>query len=290
MYSAAVAYIAGGAHGMSFERQARARAARHAQAGGLALIVVSGAGAVFLHAFTGTVAVLAEPAFVYKWLLIGVVVAGFVLEPRVPQHLAWRARGAIGGSWAALAALHVVAPMAPWLVLVAAHAGILFIWMVLWEVLGRVFGPQPVVAPVATVAPPPKPKVAPIPPKPVPPPPPKPVPPPPPKPVPPPAPKPVPPPPPPPPKPPVPPPPPAPVPAIKPVSLPPPPPPPPPKPQPVAPPPVPPAPPKPAPQQAPTMSFGGNPDLPAMRIMPKNPADIANQFRNPSVELGADKN
>ncbi|MCC7500320.1 hypothetical protein IT396_00745 [Candidatus Nomurabacteria bacterium] len=262
VYVAAAHYI-GAHHGQlpDFHRQSLARSARHVQVGALLLIALSGAAAIGIHLNGENIQALAESAFIYKWILIAIVTGAFFIDPYIPFRYTWTARGFAAVSWASLCILHVVAPIVPWWVIALAHILFVAIWMALWQGVARLAHP-PVVKP--TPPSPPKPVA----PKPAPPPPPKPVPPQP-KPTPPPPPKPTPPP--------------APLPVVKPVELPPvqpkpmAPPPPPPK-------PVPPPPPKPAPVVAPAQD--NNPDLPAMRIMPKSAQDIPNQFRSGAVELG----
>ncbi len=263
-YVAAAHYIGSHqGHQPDFHRQSLARSARHVQAGALLLIVLSGVAAIGIHLNGENVQALVESAFIYKWLLIALVTAVFFIDPHIPSRYTWTARGFAGVSWASLCILHVVAPIVSWWIIALAHILFVAIWMALWQGVARLAHP-----PVSKPTPPPPPK--PVAPKPAPPPPPKPTPPPQPKPTPPPPPKPTPPP--------------APLPVVKPVELPPVPPKPVVPPPPPAPKPVPPPAPKPAPVVAPAQD--NNPDLPAMRIMPKSAQDIPNQFRSGAVELG----
>lgn len=266
VYVAAAHYI--GAHQgqqPDFHRQSLARSARHVQAGALLLIALSGAAAIGIHLNGENIQALAESAFIYKWILIAIVTSAFFIDPYIPSRYTWTARGFVAVSWASLCILHVVAPIVPWWIIALAHILFVAVWMVLWQGVARLAhppAPKPAPVPKAVVHTPPPPK--PVAPKPAPPPQPKPTPPPPPKPTPPPAPLPV----------------------VKPVELPPAPP------KPVAPPPpppkpVPPPPPKPAPVVPPAQD--NNPDLPAMRIMPKSAQDIPNQFRSSAVELGEER-
>src|SRR5690349_10179165 len=61
-----------------------ARAAQLALGAGLALIILSGAAAVVVHLVGGNYDVLLAPAFLFKWVLIAVVGATYLLQ----KHLA----------------------------------------------------------------------------------------------------------------------------------------------------------------------------------------------------------
>lgn len=286
------------------EYQAFSATIRRVQGLGIALVILSGALVVWMHMAQGATAVIMHPSFVAKWVLIVVVTACFIAEGRGSLAHPWF-RGFVGANWLILFLLHVMAPVVGWGVLGLAYAVLLAASIAAWAVSVWLLSPRaprpvakpvlaaavapapaakPVARPVVQAPPQPKPVVPPPPPpapKPVAPPPP----PPPPKPVPPPAPKPMPvstvqslpevhhealpaahravpv----------------AAVPAPKPA------------PQPVAPPapklapaaPV----PQPAPQPAPKPAYEEVPDLPALRIMPKSPEDIPNQFRASAVQL-----
>lgn len=264
VYVAAAHYI--GTHQgqqPDFQRQSLARSSRHVQAGALLLIVLSGIAAIWIHLNGENIQALTESAFIYKWILIALVAGSFFSDPFIPTRYTWTARGFAGVSWASLCILHVVAPIVPWWVIALAHALFVAIWMGLWQGVARLAHP-----PVSKPTPPPAPK--PVVPKPAPPPPPQPAPPQP-KPTPPPPPKPTPPP--------------ASLPVVKPESLPP-------APKPVSPPPPPPPKPTPPPPQKPAVvvpAQDNNPNLPAMRIMPKSAEDIPNQFRSGAVELGEER-
>ena len=227
------------------------------------LIILSGLGAVVYHYLGGALGVLLQPAFLFSWVLIAILLAAHVLQGRLAQ---WSngVYGFAGGTWYAFFLVHTLGPVTSW-----ATLGILYVLWILffaavWTGFLRVMAwkfKAPVLAlaakPAVKIIPPPAPK--PTPPPPVP------------KPVPPPAPKPVPPPPP------------------VPVFVPPPLPPPPPKPAPPPPPPPKPAPPPPVLRplfgikpgaEPPPYDTGG---LPALRIMPQRPEDMARHERPPVV-------
>jgi hypothetical protein len=88
------------------------RAIRAAQGIGLVLIVASGAAAVALHVGAGQVAILGEPAFVFKWVLIGLGLGLFLWQGRKP--FATVLMGVTGGVWYALFILHSLGPVTTW--------------------------------------------------------------------------------------------------------------------------------------------------------------------------------
>src|SRR3989344_565354 len=155
------------------------------------LIVISGLGAVAYHYLGGALAVLLQPAFLFSWVLIVILLAAHVLQGRLAQ---WSngVYGFAGGTWYAFFLVHTLGPVTSW-----ATLGILYVLWILffaavWTGFLRVMAwkfKAPVLAlaakPAVKIIPPPAPKPTPPPPvpKPVPPPAPKPVPPPPPVPV-----------------------------------------------------------------------------------------------------------
>jgi len=227
------------------------------------LIVISGLGAVAYHYLGGALAVLLQPAFLFSWVLIVILLAAHVLQGRLAQ---WSngVYGFAGGTWYAFFLVHTLGPVTSWATLLILYALWILFFAAVWTGFLRVMAwkfKAPVLAlaakPAVKIIPPPAPK--PTPPPPVP------------KPVPPPAPKPVPPPPP------------------VPVFVPPPLPPPPPKPAPPPPPPPKPAPPPPVLRplfgikpgaEPPPYDTGG---LPALRIMPQRPEDMVRHERPPVV-------
>lgn len=233
------------------------RGSRHVQAASLGLIIVSGVLAVGSDFYSGSAATIGEPAYIGKWLLIFVVVACFFGQEKVPARYAPWLRGFAGANWLALFLLHSIAPLISWMLLGLLYAFLLLVAMLLWHTALLQVRPKPIPQATAATAAPPAvvapsaPTVKPV----VPPPPPPQKPPPPLSP--------------------------APLPAVshvplKAVAPTPPPAAPAPKPAPVAPAP-------PVPVSAP--SYDENPDLPAVRVMPKTPGDIAKQFRGSTVEL-----
>ena len=227
------------------------------------LIILSGLGAVVYHYLGGALGVLLQPAFLFSWVLIAILLAAHVLQGRLAQ---WSngVYGFAGGTWYAFFLVHTLGPVTSWATLGILYALWILFFAAVWTGFLRVMAwkfKAPVLAlaakPAVKIIPPPAPK--PTPPPPVP------------KPVPPPAPKPVPPPPP------------------VPVFVPPPLPPPPPKPAPPPPPPPKPAPPPPVLRPLFGINPGAEPPpydtggLPALRIMPQRPEDMVRHERPPVV-------
>lgn len=198
-------------------------AARFALGIGLVFIVLSGLAAVGIHGFSGQADILFAPAFLFKWLLIILLVGAFFAQSAFNWWGNWY-YAFTGGTWYALFLVHSLGPVTSWLTLWILYILWLIFFGIVWAAFIGVMGwklvpigapapapvvarelpkpiPPPVLPPQAAPKPVPPPPPIIVPPKPVippPPPPPKPVPPPPPPPAPPapqPVPKPVPPPP-----------------------------------------------------------------------------------------------
>ncbi|MEK7109339.1 MAG: hypothetical protein AAB919_02790 [Patescibacteria group bacterium] len=163
-------------------------AVRMAQGLGLLFIIVSGLSAIVYQVLVGEPEVLFISTFGFKWILIGIVTAGFYAERRFARGRA-ALEGFAGATWYALFLVHSVAPIFVWVDFFFFYA----IWLVLfggaWSgfvLLMKHTGKTPALY-IPKPTPPPKPVPPPPQPKPIPPPPPpqpKPVPPPPPPPAP----------------------------------------------------------------------------------------------------------
>ena len=242
-----------------------AEAARKALYTGFFLIIASGAAAIVVHVFSGSLDILFAPAFLFKWFLIGAVLWAFFRSNGL-SHWSNTLAGFAGGTWYALFLVHSLGPITTWTTLIFLYVVWLVFFLAVWagvvwimhknikspEAVIQKPAPRPYIPPPpprVVVAPPsfvPKPAPPPPPPKPVPPPvfvppppPPKPVPPPAPRPIPPPAPK----------------------------------------------PPPPPAPPPVEHKPGVIQEIIDHMLVPALRIMPQTPADISKHNRPPVVKL-----
>ncbi|HVV14971.1 MAG TPA: hypothetical protein VHD55_01020 [Candidatus Paceibacterota bacterium] len=80
---------------------------------GLLLVIASGFLITAIHLFFGQLAIILQPAFLLKWLLIGAVWGMEVARRRqVFANYLWE--GISGMNWYALFALHILAPIATW--------------------------------------------------------------------------------------------------------------------------------------------------------------------------------
>lgn len=144
---------------------ATAGAARRVTRLSLFLIIVSGIFITLAHIVAGEGATVAEPAYLFKWILvIGIAIAGFTARGSLGTIL-------VGGSWYALFFLHTLAPVAPFFGLIILYAG----WMALFALVFLLFNfrsgapkpssvplpEEPSEAPPSPPPPPPEPRPAP---------------------------------------------------------------------------------------------------------------------------------
>lgn len=147
-----------------------AKAARNAQLGGLVIMVLSGFGAVALHAAAGSLATVIAPVFLFKWLLIFAATVLFLVQLRFVGNVAL---GLAGGTWYALFLVHTLAPNIGWVGLLSLYGAWMVAFFAVWALFvsimhwGRHHMPAPaktvVQTPPAPVAGQPKPAPAPMP-------------------------------------------------------------------------------------------------------------------------------
>lgn len=109
--------------------------ARFVERLGLGFIVLSGLGVVLYHVLRWDVAILMAPAFIAKWLLIGVVLLGYKVEQQAEANAyAWRSvvHGFIGGTWLALFLLHTLAPDTTIVALLLGYGAWMTFFAVIW--------------------------------------------------------------------------------------------------------------------------------------------------------------
>lgn len=88
---------------------------------GLFLIVVSGVAITAIHYLAGEMAVVYSPAYLFKWILIGILVGAEVIRRKKAfPHFFWE--GVVGANWFALFIIHILAPIALWIDLVVLYA------------------------------------------------------------------------------------------------------------------------------------------------------------------------
>lgn len=111
------------------------RAAHHLRAMALFVIVLSGVAAVVLHVLSGSFAILVAPVFVFKWLLIALIVVLHFTEWHVSGIKQDVIEGFEGATWYALFIVHTLALIVQWGFLVLLYAG----WVVTFGIIWAVF-------------------------------------------------------------------------------------------------------------------------------------------------------
>lgn len=141
-----------------------ARAVKRVLWVGLFIIITSGIAATLLHILLGQEAIILSPAFLFKWVLLALLSTLLLFGGKTsyPQYLTL---GLSGGTWYALFVLHIMAPMTEWASLGTLYAlwlsGFMFVWTAL------VFALRPQVHTVVATTKPPAPTPHPMPPVPI---------------------------------------------------------------------------------------------------------------------------
>lgn len=134
------------------------RAAHQLRALALAVIIVSGAGSVLVHLNTGTLGILAVPAFIFKWSIVIFLTALHFMEWKVSGWKRDITEGFEGANWYALLLVHTLAPMAPWDTILALYGGWLAAFGLVWAAFVRFMRRQTTLQPKPAQPPePPKP-------------------------------------------------------------------------------------------------------------------------------------
>jgi len=133
---------------------------------GLSLIVLSGIPITIIHSMMGEATKIAEPVFLFKWLLVAVLVMLYVWQHK-KTYSQYFIEGAIGGTWYALFMIHILAPITTWFNLFTLYLVFLSGFMLIWGALASLSRKKeqkqtPVVTPkpVVTTTPPLAPKVS----------------------------------------------------------------------------------------------------------------------------------
>jgi hypothetical protein len=101
---------------------------------GLALIIFSGAGAILFHIALAQGSIIASPAFLFKWLLIAIALCVTTMQGRIP-YPRYLGEGFAAANWYALLAVHMLAPVTSWIVLIVSYAVGVTAFMLIWSVL-----------------------------------------------------------------------------------------------------------------------------------------------------------
>lgn len=109
-----------------------ARATRAVMNLGVGTIVLSGFGVIAYESLYGNPANILEPAFISKWLLV-FFAASVALMLRNRPVAPWIVAGIEGGSWYALFMVHILAPVAGWMALGVMYGLWMFGFMLCWS-------------------------------------------------------------------------------------------------------------------------------------------------------------
>lgn len=133
-----VLYLASLRDGVVQPKEAQfARAVRRALHFGLGTIALSGAGVVAYHTLLGQVDVVLQPAFLFKWIIIALLLLSILARPRGAafSHALWE--GAVGGTWYALFLVHILAPVTSWPILLGLYSAWLTGFEACWWALAH---------------------------------------------------------------------------------------------------------------------------------------------------------
>jgi len=112
-----------------------ARAVRRVLFTSLLFILLSGGAVVAAQYFaTGSIAIITEPVFLFKWILIGLVLL-LALFSRGVSLVSELVEGLAGGTWYALFLIHIFAPATTWDVLGILYGVWMAAFMVCWAIL-----------------------------------------------------------------------------------------------------------------------------------------------------------
>ncbi len=125
------AYLISMRDGVMDEKETQyARAIKKVMSAALVLIVLSGIGITALHALAGESAIIFTPAFLFKWLLVMLILALTLLRKATMLSIV---EGVIGATWYALFVVHILAPVTSWSNLGIFYAVWLAGFVICWE-------------------------------------------------------------------------------------------------------------------------------------------------------------
>lgn len=132
-----IAYLLSRRDGVIDQAEERfARAVERILFAGLSLIIISGVGAVAFHFLLGQFDVLFAPAFLFKWVLVLLIVVLIGIFRNFQVSISHDIREwLVGGTWYAIFLVHILAPVTVWenllLMYVFWMVGFGFIWMMM---------------------------------------------------------------------------------------------------------------------------------------------------------------
>jgi len=96
---------------------------------GLFLIIITGLATAAAHYLAGDIATLLQPAFIFKWILLFIIIMhGVLVDTRI---LSSQIGGVIAGaSWYALFVIHALSPVTNWFTVIALY----IIWLIVFSI------------------------------------------------------------------------------------------------------------------------------------------------------------
>jgi hypothetical protein len=123
---------------------------------GLAFMILSGIAIVALHLSQAQAAIVSQPVFLFKWLLILLLLGAYLFQRNKP-YMHSLIEGAVGATWAMLFLIHSVAPAVSWASLFMLYGAVLVGFVVLWSAIVRLvkerLSPAPAAAPIISKIP-----------------------------------------------------------------------------------------------------------------------------------------
>ncbi len=107
------------------------RTVRRALGAGIACMVFSGVIITLLHGSLVEGSIIFQPTFLFKWLLIAVLLVAYLVQRKRP-FLNYLLEGVVGGTWYALFLLHIMAPMTGWFVLLMLYVVFVSVFEGIW--------------------------------------------------------------------------------------------------------------------------------------------------------------
>lgn len=128
------AYLISMRDGVVDEKETQyARAIKRTMSLALVFIVISGIGITILHLLAGNASTVLSAAYLFKWLLIVLVVSLTLMRHMFSASSL--IEGVIGGTWFALFLVHILAPVTGWFNFFTLYAVWLAGFVLCWEVI-----------------------------------------------------------------------------------------------------------------------------------------------------------
>ena len=98
---------------------------------GLGCIAISGLGITAIHGISAQMDILAQPAYISKWLLV-CMIFGLAFYTKRLELSKGIAEGVVGAIWLAMLVLHITAPIITWGLLGALFGAWILVFMTIW--------------------------------------------------------------------------------------------------------------------------------------------------------------